>query len=129
MLVFPSQVPSAIGPSTRGDTDSQPEAPPSHESANFVPLQRYSQVQSPEDMIRFLRTQLQERSRRVKNLEAELKDFHSKIQASSDQEEFLLAELAAQVHDLDCKFLLFLCICVYLFVLLFLRVAFQRYPK
>ena len=108
MLIFPSHVPSAASPSTRGGSDSQPEDPPSNESASFVPLQRCSQLQSPEDMIQFLRTQLEERSQQVKNLEAELKDFHSKIQTSNDREDFLLAELAAQVHDLECKFLLHL---------------------
>ena len=124
MLIFPSQVPSAAGPSTGGGTDSQPEDPPSHDPTSFVPFQRYSQVQSPKDMIRFLRTQLEERSQRVKTLEAELKDFHSKMQALSDREDFLLAELAAQVHDLDYKFLLFFVLLYLLFALLFLRVAF-----
>ena len=75
MLIFPSQVPSAAGPSTRVGTGSQPEVSPNHESTNFVPLQRDSQVQSSKDMIRLLRTQLEERSQRVTDLEAELKDF------------------------------------------------------
>ena len=104
MLVFLSQVPSAAGPSTRGNSGSQPEIPPSCDSVGFVPLQRYSQVQSAEDMIRFLRTQLEERSQRVKNLEAELKEAHSRVEASSTREDFLFAELAAQVGDLNCEF-------------------------
>ena len=88
MLVFLSQVPSIAGPSTGGSSGSQPEIPPSRESVSFVPLQRYSQVQSAEDMIRFLRTQLEERSQRVKNLEAELKEAHSRVEASSTREDF-----------------------------------------
>ena len=57
-------------------------------------------------------------------MEAELNDSRSKIQVLSDREDFLLAELAAQVHDLDCKFLLFFVLLCLLFALLFLRVAF-----
>ena len=80
---------------------------------SFVPLHRYSQVQSPEDMVRFLRTQLEERSQRVKTLEAELKEAHSRVEASSTREDFLFAELAAQVGDLNCEFLLLLFIVCY----------------
>ena len=84
---FPSQVPSAAGPSTRVDTDNQPEVP------------------SSEDVIRLLRTQLEEKSQRVKDLEADLSRCQSMVQLSSDREDFVLAELAAQVHDLKCKFI------------------------
>ena len=115
-MIFLSQVPSAAGPSTGGSSSYQPETPPSHDPVGFVPLHRYSEVQSPEDMIRFLRTQLEERSRRVKTLEAELKEAHSRIEASSSREEFLFAELASQVGDLNCKFLLlsFIICCAHL---------------
>ena len=68
-------------------------------------------MHSQEDMIRFLRTKLEEKAQRVKDLEAELKESHSKEQVASDREDFLLNELAAQVHDLDCKSQLFLCCC------------------
>ena len=84
------QVPSAAGPCTRVDTDNQPE------------------TQSPEDVIRLLRAQLEEKTQRVRNLEAELENSQTQVQMSNDREEFLLAELAAQVHDLNCK-LLFAC--------------------
>ena len=113
MLIFLSQVPSAAGPSTGGSSSYQPEIPPSHDSVGFAPLHRYSQVQSPEDMIRFLRTQLKERSQRIKALEAELTEAHSRVEASSSREEFLFAELAAQVGDLNCEFLLLLFIFCY----------------
>ena len=108
MFVFLSQVPSSAGPSTGGGSGSQPEIPPSHEPVSFVPLHRYSQVQSPEDMIRFLRTQLEERAERIKALEGELTEAQSRVEASSSREEFLFAELAAQVGDLNCEFLLLL---------------------
>ena len=49
--------------------------------------------------------QLEEKSQRVRNLEAELEVSQSQVQTSNDREEFLLAELAAQVHDLNCKLL------------------------
>ena len=105
MLIFPSQVPSTAGPSTRVGTGSQPEDSANEESTNFVPLQRDSQVQSSDDMIRLLRTQLEKKSQRVKDLEAELNHCQSMVQLSSDREDFLLAEIAAQVHDLNCKFI------------------------
>ena len=79
------QIPSASGPSTRVDTDNVPEVP------------------SPEDVIRLLRRELEKTSQRVKNLEAGLKGSQSQIQTLNDHEEFLIAELAAQVHDLDYK--------------------------
>ena len=81
------QVPSAAGPSTRVGTDNTPEVP------------------SSEDVIRLLRMQLKEKSQRVRNLEAELEVSQSQVQTSNDREEFLLAEIAAQVHDLNCKFI------------------------
>ena len=84
------QVPSAACPSTRVDTGNTPEVP------------------SSEDVIRLLRIQLEEEFQLVRNLEAELKDSQSQVQTLNDREEFLLAELAAQVHDLNCK-LLFTC--------------------
>ena len=108
MLIFLSQVPSAAGPSTGGSSSHQPETCPRHDSASFVPLHHYSQVQSPEDMIRFLRTQLEERVQRIKALEGGLTEAQSRVEASSSREEFLFAELAAQVGDLNCEFLLLL---------------------
>ena len=98
-----SQVPLAEGPSTGVGGSSQPEVPSRHGSVNFAPLHQYSQVHSQEDLVRFLRTKLEEKSRRVRDLEAELKDSHSKEQVATDWEDFLLNELAEQVHDLDCK--------------------------
>ena len=81
------QVPSSAGPSTRVGTDNTPEVP------------------SSEDVIRLLRMQLEEKSQRVRNLEAELEVSQSQVHTTNDREEFLLAELAAQVHDLNCKLL------------------------
>ena len=115
MLICSSQVPSAAGPSTRVGTGSQPKVSANEESTNFVPLQRASQVQFSEDMIRLLHIQLEEKSQRVKDLEVELKDCQSRVQSSNDREDFLLAELAAQVHDLDCKLLPYLQISVFFF--------------
>ena len=57
----------------------------------------------PEDIIELLRTQLEEKTQLVRKLEAEIQDSQSRVKASQDREEFLFAELAAQVHDLDCK--------------------------
>ena len=113
MLIFSSQVPSAAGPSTGIGVDGQPEVAPNPECTNFVPHQRDSQAHSSEDMVQLLRTQLEEKSQRVTELETELKDFRSRVQTSNDREDFLLAELAAQVHDLDCKFLPYLYIRIY----------------
>ena len=55
-------------------------------------------------MIRFLRTKLNEKAQRVKDLEVELKEAHSREQLVYDREDFLLNEMAAQVNVLDCKF-------------------------
>ena len=60
MLIFPSQVPSAVGPSTGIDVDGQPEVALNPECTNFAPHQRDSQAYSSEDMVQLLRTQLEE---------------------------------------------------------------------
>ena len=105
------QVPSAAGPSTRVDTGNTPEVP------------------SSEDVIRLLRIQLEEESQWLRNLEAELKDSQSQVQTLNDREEFLFAELAAQVHDLNCKLLFYLQIPLFLVALILLKVNFHRYQR
>ena len=81
---------------------------------------------SPENVIRLLCIQLEEESQRVRNLEAELKDYKSQVQTLNDREEFLLAELAAQVHDLNCKLLFYLQISFFLVALILLKVTLYR---
>ena len=56
-----------------------------------------------EELIQSLIDQLNERSREIKGLEAKLRELQSELQSTSDRENFVIAELAAQVHDLDCK--------------------------
>ena len=73
-----SQVPPVEGPSSGVDGSNQPEIPSIRQSVDFAPLHQYSKVQSQEDMIRFLRTKLEEKSQRVRALEAELKESHMK---------------------------------------------------
>ena len=82
---------------------SQSEVDPEHESVEFVPLSRYSQVQSQDDLVQLLRTKINEKVQQVKDLEAELKMAQSWEQLANDREDFLLNELAAQVSDLGCK--------------------------
>lgn len=76
---------------------------PEHEPVEFVPLSRYSEVHSQDDLVRFLRTRINEKVKRVKDLEGELKTAQSREQLANDREDFLLNELAAQVSDLDCN--------------------------
>ena len=104
---YRSQVPVAGGSSSGAGCSSCPEAPPESGPAEFVPLTRFSEVQSPEEWVRFLRTRLDEKVKRVKELEGELKACQSREQLANDREQFLLTELAEQVSDLDCKFATF----------------------
>ena len=105
------QVPSAAGPSTKVDTENQPKA------------------QSPEDVIRLLRAQLEEKTQRVKNLEAELKDSQTQVQTSNDREEFLLAELAAHAHDRNYKLLFYLQISIFFSCTCFAKSYFPQVSK
>ena len=57
-------------------------------------------------MVRFLHTKLADKVNQVKELEKQLKAAYSKQQIADDREEFLLNELAAQVSELDCKFVI-----------------------
>ena len=59
--------------------------------------------QSSEELIQSLLDQLDERSREIKGLDAKLRGLQSESQSISDRENFVMAELATQVHDLDCK--------------------------
>ena len=67
-------------------------------------ITRFSQVQSNDDLVRFLRTKLKEKSEEIKGLEAQLRATESKEQVAAERENFILSELAAIVGDLDCKF-------------------------
>ena len=96
-----SQALFASGPSIGGASTSRPENPSSHAPTSF-PGQS-SRVHSPEELIRSLCDQLEEKSQKVKNLEVELQELRSKVHSMSDKENLLIAELATQVHDLDCK--------------------------
>ena len=96
-----SQVPVAGGSSSGAGCSSCPEEPPESGPAEFVPLTRFFEVQSPEEWVRFLRTRLDEKVNRVKELEGELKAYQSREQLANGREEFLLTELAEQVSDLD----------------------------
>ena len=50
--------------------------------------------------------QLDERTREVQDLKTKLQHFQSELQSASDRENFVMAELAAQVHDLNCEYFL-----------------------
>ena len=47
--------------------------------------------------------QLNERTREVQGLKTKLQDLQSELQSAGDRENFIMAELVAQVHDLNCK--------------------------
>ena len=56
--------------------------------------------------MRSLIDQLDERTREVQDLKAKLQHLQSELQSADDRENFVMAELAAQVHDLNCEYLL-----------------------
>ena len=53
--------------------------------------------------MRSLIDQLDERTREVQDLKTKLHKLQSELQSAGDRENFVIAELAAQVHDLNCK--------------------------
>ena len=54
--------------------------------------------------MRSLIDQLDERTREVQDLKTKLQDLQSELQSAGDRENFIMAELAAQVHDLNCEY-------------------------
>ena len=63
--------------------------------------------QQSEELVRSLIDQLDERTREVQGLKTKLQDLQSELQSAGDRENFIMAELAAQVHDLNCKYPLY----------------------
>ena len=56
------------------------------------------------ELVRSLIDQLDERTREVQGLKTKLQDLQSELQSTGDRENFIMSELAAQVHDLNCKY-------------------------
>ena len=57
--------------------------------------------------MRSLIDQLEERTREVQGLKTKLQGLQSELQSAGDRKNFIMAELATQVHDLNCKYPLY----------------------
>ena len=82
-----------------------------------------------DDLVRFLRTKLLEKSEELKGVEAHLKAVESTAQVAAEREDFILSELAAIVSDLDCKFIVPLFPRVLGALPLLMTLLFCRYPR
>ena len=76
--------------SAGGTPAGQPESSscPSHQS---------------EELVRSLIDQLDEKTREAQDLKTKLQELQTELQSAGDRENFVIAELAAQVHDINCK--------------------------